>query len=94
MLSYTQPVIVYIESSFKFKLVYANYYITLFSACQCLLFFSSRADCTFFYHIVIDTAFLHQFLDSEITVSGDFNYYKEGYSTYCQLLNAHMEEAV
>ncbi len=30
-------------------------------------------------------------LETEITVSGDFNYYKEGVNTYCQLLNAKIE---
>lgn len=27
-------------------------------------------------------------LNEEITVTGNFNYYKEGYNTYCQLTNA------
>ena len=31
-------------------------------------------------------------LDAEITVTGDFDYYKEGSNTYVQLLNAKMEE--
>jgi hypothetical protein len=31
-------------------------------------------------------------IDTEITVIGKFNYYKEGFYTYCQLLDAHMEE--
>lgn len=30
-------------------------------------------------------------LSTEIIVTGEFNYYKEGYMTYCQLLNATME---
>ncbi|WP_295085335.1 hypothetical protein [Ruminococcus sp.] len=29
-------------------------------------------------------------LGTNITVTGDFNYYKEGVATYCQLLHAHM----
>ena len=29
-------------------------------------------------------------LGTNITVTGNFNYYKEGESTYCQLLNANM----
>lgn len=29
-------------------------------------------------------------LDTKITVIGDFNYYKEGYNIYCQLLNAQL----
>ena len=29
-------------------------------------------------------------LNSEITVVGEFDYYKENYSTYCQLLNAEL----
>lgn len=29
---------------------------------------------------------------TEITVVGRFNYYKEGFYTYCQLLDAHIEE--
>ncbi|SEH42451.1 hypothetical protein SAMN02910265_00605 [Ruminococcus flavefaciens] len=31
-------------------------------------------------------------LDSEITVSGTFNYYKEGVNLYCQLLDAKIED--
>ena len=31
-------------------------------------------------------------LNSEITVSGTFNYYKEGVNLYCQLLNAKIED--
>ncbi|SHM45814.1 hypothetical protein [Ruminococcus flavefaciens] len=31
-------------------------------------------------------------LDTMITVSGEFNYYKEGVNTYCQLLNAKIED--
>ncbi len=30
-------------------------------------------------------------LNTEIVVTGEFNYYKEGYATYCQLLHANME---
>ncbi|MBQ8962066.1 MAG: hypothetical protein IJ071_12785 [Ruminococcus sp.] len=30
-------------------------------------------------------------LNTEITVEGSFNYYKENYSTYCQLQNATMQ---
>ena len=30
-------------------------------------------------------------LGTEITVTGEFDYYKEGYATYCQLLHAEME---
>ena len=29
-------------------------------------------------------------VDKTITVVGEFNYYKEEYNTYCQLLNAEM----
>jgi hypothetical protein len=31
-------------------------------------------------------------LETEITVSGEFNYYKEGVNTYCQLINAQIED--
>ncbi|MCR5600136.1 MAG: hypothetical protein K6G33_05280 [Ruminococcus sp.] len=31
-------------------------------------------------------------LDTEITVSGNFNFYKDGDYTYCQLLNAKIED--
>lgn len=31
-------------------------------------------------------------LNSEITVSGTFNYYKEGVNTYCQLLDAKIDD--
>ena len=30
-------------------------------------------------------------LGTEITVTGEFDYYTEGYATYCQLLHAEME---
>lgn len=30
-------------------------------------------------------------IGTEITVVGKFNYYTEGFTTYCQLLNANME---
>lgn len=30
-------------------------------------------------------------VNTEIVVTGEFNYYKEGYATYCQLLHANME---
>ena len=32
-------------------------------------------------------------LDTNITVSGEFNYYKEGVNTYCQLLHAEIEDS-
>ena len=32
-------------------------------------------------------------LDTNITVSGEFNYYKEGVNIYCQLLHAEIEDS-
>ena len=33
-------------------------------------------------------------INTEIVVTGEFNYYKEGFVTYCQLLHANMKDDV